>query len=444
MNACRIRIPFLAAFILLILFSSFAECIHSFSASGKITVQPTCTSDGEMHVLCQNNCGTVRIVRIPSIGHSFSSGGTVLRQPGCTLDGERAATCQNNCGEIRYFAIPATGHRYAEQGSVISHTSCTSDGVIEYACENGCGSVKRITIAKTGHSMLKTQSTESTCTEDGFEIYQCTNGCGYTETRTLPKTGHAYSQKGVVALIATCTQEGSLEYICENQCGSAVRKSVPATGHRFGEWTTTKRATCKSTGKKERTCELCHTSEEAVINRTTHEPGRWVISKGSGDEVSDIMTRYCTICGARLDVRTLSSARHEESSTLPITACFPDGAYADGYEVLFTNADNIPIAPLLPSGLENYTYTAVADVQILKNGEAIHSVPFEIAVMLPVEIIPENATNIMYIPHSDEAGEGFLIYDIAFTRDMLFTVISITQSGIMAWGISSPVLESVS
>ena len=61
---------------------------------------------------------------------------------------------------------------------------------------------------------------------------------------------------------ATCTTEGREERVCS--CGEKEVESISKTLHSFGDWQTTKKATCTENGTEERTCSCGNTESKEI------------------------------------------------------------------------------------------------------------------------------------------------------------------------------------
>lgn len=86
---------------------------------------------------------------------------------------------------------------------------------------------------------------------------------------------------------ATCTAEGSRIRICaDEKCNEVETETICAKGHSFGEWVITKEKTCTEDGSKERVCS-CGEKETAVIAATGHT---WI-------NANCIQAKTCSACG---------------------------------------------------------------------------------------------------------------------------------------------------
>ena len=75
---------------------------------------------------------------------------------------------------------------------------------------------------------------------------------------------------------ATCTAEGSRIRICaDEKCNEVETETICAKGHSFGEWVITKEKTCTEDGSKERVCS-CGEKEAETVYCTGHtSPSPW-------------------------------------------------------------------------------------------------------------------------------------------------------------------------
>ncbi len=102
---------------------------------------------------------------------------------------------------------------------------------------------------------------------------------------------------------STCTESGyEAIYKCLN-CGE-IKGGEYIEPHSWGEWSTTKDATCGEDGTKERTCMACSEVEQGIIAATgEHSWGEWSEWKHENDaEYCDgctmESTRSCPVCGS--------------------------------------------------------------------------------------------------------------------------------------------------
>ena len=111
------------------------------------------------------------------------------------------------------------------------------------------------------------------------------NDAHVDSTETLTACFHKETVIGP-AKAPTCTENGtSGDTLCA-VCGKKLADGqvTPATGHKFGEWASTKDATCTETGTESRTCSVCGATETRETPALGH----------------DYKNGTCTRCGAKL------------------------------------------------------------------------------------------------------------------------------------------------
>ncbi|SCI18647.1 Kappa-carrageenase precursor [uncultured Ruminococcus sp.] len=164
----------------------------------------------------------------------------------------------------------------------------------------------------SGHTFgTWTTTKNATCTQVGTKSRKCTV-CGKTETQTIAKTGH----KSVTdkAIPATCTTDGKTEGSHCSVCGAVIKAqdTIKATGHKFGNWTTTKSATCTESGTQIRKCENCGATESKSLSAKGHTE---VVDKAiPATCTTDGKTEgsHCSVCGAVIKAQyTIKATGHK-------------------------------------------------------------------------------------------------------------------------------------
>ena len=228
----------------------------------------TCTEDGYTREICavckEEKPGSKKEVKAG--GHDFGKW-EITEEATCTLNGEKSRTC-SKCNFAETEVIQTTGH------TKVSETvdpTCTTDGYTQITCSN-CKEVLTYTIIPAlGHDLSEAETkTAPTCTEEGEKVQICQrDGCGYTVSERVEALGHNFKSDSKEA---TCTEAGYEREICTREGCGVIRNNViiPATGHEFGEWTTTKEATCVATGMASRTCGKCEETQEKELPKTDH------------------------------------------------------------------------------------------------------------------------------------------------------------------------------
>ena len=176
-------------------------------------------------------------------------------------------------------------------------------------------SIEKVNTNDIGVHKFSTWTTtkNATCTQVGTKSRKCTV-CGKTETQTIAKTGH----KSVTdkAIPATCTTDGKTEGSHCSVCGAVIKAQeiIKATGHKFGNWTTTKSATCTESGTQIRKCETCGATESKSLSAKGHTE---VVDKAipatcTTDGKTD--GSHCSVCGAVIKAQTTITATGHKSS----------------------------------------------------------------------------------------------------------------------------------
>ena len=93
----------------------------------------------------------------------------------------------------------------------------------------------------------------------------------------------------------TCTEAGKGYYKCA--CGLIRVDTIPALGHSWGNWKTTKKATCGESGTKTRTCSACNATQTGKIKATGRHSYKWVIISKATCGKDGSQRQVCTVCG---------------------------------------------------------------------------------------------------------------------------------------------------
>ena len=297
-------------------------------------------------------------------GHTFGTW-TTTKNATCTQVGTKSRKC-TVCGKTETQTIAKTGHKSVTDKAIPA--TCITDGKTEGSHCSVCGAVIKAqdTIKATGHKFGNWTTTKSaTCTESGTQIRKCET-CGATESKSLSAKGH--TEVVDKAIPATCTTDGKTEGSHCSVCGAVIKAQeiIKATGHKFGNWTTTKSATCTESGTQIRKCETCGATEskslsakghtevvdkaipatcttdgktegshcsvcgavikaQDTINATGHKFGNWTTIKPATCTESGTQIRKCETCGAT-ESKSLSAKGHTEvvDKAIPAT-CTTDG-----------------------------------------------------------------------------------------------------------------------
>ena len=289
-------------------------------------------------------------------------------------------------------------------------------------------SIEKVNTNDIGVHKFSTWTTtkNATCTQVGTKSRKCTV-CGKTETQTIAKTGH----KSVTdkAIPATCTTDGKTEGSHCSVCGAVIKAqdTIKATGHKFGNWTTTKSATCTESGTQIRKCENCGATEskslsakghtevvdkaipatcttdgktegshcsvcntvikvQTVINATGHKSSGWIVDKAASIGVKGSKHKECTVCKKVLETAEIPALSRISISKASVTLSTSTYAY-DGkakkpgvtvklngktlkngtdYTVSYSNNIKVGTAKVTITGKGNYT-GSVSKTYSIKN-----------------------------------------------------------------------------
>ncbi|MBQ3370076.1 MAG: fibronectin type III domain-containing protein [Mogibacterium sp.] len=104
---------------------------------------------------------------------------------------------------------------------------------------------------------------------------------------------------------------------------------IPATGHSYGDWSTTKEASCDTTGSREKVCSACGDTIAEEIPALGHA---WnenpTIDKAATCTDSGSQSIHCARCDSTKDNETIPLLGHDWSSTPTVekvATCIEDG-----------------------------------------------------------------------------------------------------------------------
>ena len=268
----KYRIIILAIIILAILLpeAALGECFHpSVSRSYYVERKATCSEYGVKYECCLF-CGWIdwgNPIRIDKTDHHFDSF-TVKKEATCKEPGIMVYTCKD-CGYQKEEEIPRTKtHNYGEW-TVTKSATCLEEGTKIRSCKD-CGETETATIAKGDH-----------------DWYTVDTSIDYQEDSDIDR----WIQSGKMS-------PGNKYRVCRN-CGKIEKTGSGSHTHTWGEWTVTKKATCKENGTRTRTCTSCGKKEtESIPKSTAHKFGDWEVVKEATCTKGGKEKCYCKLCGA--------------------------------------------------------------------------------------------------------------------------------------------------
>lgn len=225
----------------------------------------------------------------------------------CTSEGAERRTCRV-CGRVVEQTAPPKAHNYGEW-NVIEEATCTAMGTRERTCLD-CGYAEK---AKYGpvHDYEWEVVKEPTCDRYGTSKGVC-KVCGNT-TKVYPSAlGHDYGERVKVA--PTCTQDGYYISSCSRCTSKNTRPSGEfATGHTSGEWVIEQEPTCQEFGKKSRYCTVCGGRlETSIIYAIPCDYGDWEITTKPTCTEDGEKQRICKNCG-KIDKAVVKATGHSYS-----------------------------------------------------------------------------------------------------------------------------------
>ena len=197
-------------------------CEHDWG-KWKVTVEPTCTEDGERTRTCKL-CGLAQSEALEKTDHEWGKW-KVTSEATCTEEGEKVRYCLQ-CDEKQTKVIKMLEHTYGEW-EIVRKPTCTKVGLRIRTCEE-CEHEEEEEIEKLPHTYGDWEETlAATCTREGEEAREC-EVCGHLDTRVLKKLPHSYGA-WKVTVQTTDHSAGTRAKTCA-MCGNAVTESFDPEG----------------------------------------------------------------------------------------------------------------------------------------------------------------------------------------------------------------------
>ena len=194
-------------------------------------------------------------------------------------------------GEIAYdFDLATIGDMYLYAKWIHVHTyseDWTKDATHHWHAAT-CGHTTELS-GKAAHTFGNWTVTKAATEEsEGSKERTCTV-CGYTSTEVIEKLAHTHK-------FATDWTSDATHHWHASTCGHTEEISGKAV-HSFGNWTTTKEATCTQEGKKTVYCTVCEYEKEETIPAKGHSCGIWTTTKDPTETEKGKMESVCKVCG---------------------------------------------------------------------------------------------------------------------------------------------------
>ena len=250
---------------------------HKWDA-GKVTVEPTCETEGTMTYTCKVS-GTTKTETIAPLGHSFSSEYTVDIEATCDKEGEESHHCTHKgCTDRTSInAIPKREHKW-DAGKVTKQPTCKAEGSKTYTCKE-CGTKKTEKVQKAAHKYTK-KVVSPTTTKKGYTEYTCSvckhsykgNYTSFVSVKgiTLNKKTVTLAKGQKVQLAATVTPTNAttkkVTYTSSNKKVATVDANGRVTAINNGTATITAKTV---SGQKVATCHVTVASGSLVEKKVT-------------------------------------------------------------------------------------------------------------------------------------------------------------------------------
>lgn len=336
---------------------------HSWN-SGVITINPTCTENGQRKYTC-TRCNATKTEVINKLDHKYGSWQYVNAT-------QHRKVCQNDSSHTEY------SYHIWGAGKITKQPTETSEGVITYTCTE-CKGQKTEAIAPIEHThiLVKTNAKAATCTQAGNKDYWKCTGCGkvYSDSNgtkettvaqmTIAKLGHNYGSwqyandynhervcsndhthvitdthswdKGVVTKQPTETTTGTRKYTCGVCKGTKIESISPLKHTHVLTKTAAKAATCTASGNKAYwTCTGCN----------------MVFSDSNGKNAVTVASMTVVAKGHNYGAWTKYSAQRHKR------VCENDSSHIEYQNHTWDTGTVTKVATALAEGVKTYTCTA--------------------------------------------------------------------------------------
>ncbi len=166
-------------------------------------------------------------ITIYATGHKWDEG-KVTRQPSCSTDGEKTFEC-TECHETRTEPIAKVAHTVVEDKAVAA--TCTKDGKTAGSHCSVCGEIikKQEVVKSKGHSVVTDAGKAATCTEDGLTDGSHCSVCGETIKKQEVIKAKGHTEVADNAVDPSFTADGKTAGSHCSVCGATItaQKVVP-------------------------------------------------------------------------------------------------------------------------------------------------------------------------------------------------------------------------
>ena len=183
-------------------------------------------------------------------------------------------------------------------------------------------------------SSVVTVSEDGTVTVKGIGTATITvnaekDSCYAEATAKVTITVHSACDEGrhimgtPVTVTAPTCQPGMEKATCTKCDHFTETELAPVQAHTFGEWVTTKEATCGAEGVRERTCTLCSAVKETGSIPATgeHTAGDWQVEVHATCVAEGKQVKKCTGCGTEMESSAIAMTDHSFGDGPSCTIC---------------------------------------------------------------------------------------------------------------------------
>ncbi|MBE6796720.1 MAG: CHAP domain-containing protein [Ruminococcaceae bacterium] len=218
-----------------------------------------------------------------------------------------------NVSKPSSYAVTKIGIRVRKDGTTYK------DGWSHYQAPTYGNYSEKDNVPGTWDFKNEVKFTPTHLTKYYYQFYAVVNGEEYWSSEfSITTTGsHSYGNWSTTKA-ATCTAAGSKTRKCTG-CTKTETASISALGHNYSSsYTVDKAATCTAAGSKSKHCTRCSAKTSVTaIAATGHSYGAWSTTKAATCIAEGSKTRKCSVCSAT-DTQAISALGHNYSSSWTI------------------------------------------------------------------------------------------------------------------------------
>ena len=158
-----------------------------------------------------------------------------------------------------------------------------------------------------------------------LQYVQC-NHADYREVGEVDPNNHVNTTT-INKKEATCTEEGYTgDFYCKD-CKTTIQtgSSIPAKDHNWGQWTTTKKATCTEAGIETHECRKCGKTEERETKVLGHDWDNGVVTTPATCTKDGVRTYTCKRDSGHTYTEAIAATGHAYTEKVVPPTCESDG-----------------------------------------------------------------------------------------------------------------------